>query len=176
MGKGKKEEGAKEGTAENVLNAFLPGLGGFISSLKKSSPEFKKRFEERNSEIEKRVAAGGSKRPVIDYNIRVRTLAPEHDTTASFRPSMKKRGQEPYSSKPKPRGADIFDEGDKIVVVMELPDVKKEDIKVEASGNIVEVSAKDYHEKIALPSEVSGKPVIKFKNGILELRLVKKGR
>ncbi|GEM_PF-5461994 len=117
-----------------------------------------------------------SRRPVIDYNVRVRTLAPEHDTTTSFKPLMKKATESKVISKPKPRSADIFDEKDKIVLVIELPGVKKEDIKVKASGNIVEISAGEYNETIKLPSEVSGKPVIKFKNGILELRLAKKGK
>jgi len=179
MSKQKKE--MDETTAEGVLGAFLPGIGRLISNLNDKSPVLKQRLEETNKEIERRIAAGGSKSPVIDYNVRVRTLAPEHDTTTSFRPSsfkpsMKKREQESYSSKPKPRDADVFDEDDKIVVIVELHGIKKEEIEVKVNGNAVEISAKDHHEKINLPCEVAGKPVIKFKNGILEVRLAKKGK
>lgn len=173
MAKQKKED---KTTSEGVLNAFLPGLGKLISNLNDNSPALKQRFEETNKEIEKRIAAGGSRKPVIDYNIRVRTLAPEHDTTTSFKPFVKKGEQESYSSKPKPRDADVFDENDKIVVVIELPGVKKEDIDVKANDGIVEISAKEYQEKIKLPCKVTGKPSIKFKNGILELRFAKKGK
>lgn len=166
----------EETTAEGVLDAFLPGIGKIFSNLKNTSPAFKQRIEETDREIERRIAAGGSRRPVIDYNVRVRTLAPEHNSTTSFKPLMKKATESKVISKPKPRSADIFDEKDKIVLVIELPGVKKENIKVKASGNIVEISAGEYNETIKLPSEVSGKPVIKFKNGILELRLAKKGK
>lgn len=173
MAKEKKGKNEEETTAEGVLGAFLPGLGKMISNLKNTSPSFKQRLEETDEEIERRIAAGGPRRPVIDCNVRVRTLAPEEDT--GFRPLVKKRGQGPCSSKPRPGGADIFDEKDKIVVVVELHGVKKEEINVEVNGDVVEISAREYKEKIKLPSKVSGKPVIKFKNGILELGLAKKG-
>lgn len=190
MAKEKKER--DETTAEGVLDAFLPGIGRLISNLNDKSPALKQRLEETDKEIERRIAAGGSRsvrtpfsslevsktsrKPVIDYNIRVRTLAPEHDTTTSFKSFVKKGEQKSYSSKPKPRDADVFDENDKIVVIVELSGVKKEEIVVKINGSVVEISAKEYHERINLPCEVTGKPVIKFKNGILELRLAKKGK
>lgn len=164
----------EETTTEGVLNAFFPGLGKMVSNLKNASPPLKQRIEENDKEMERRMASGGSKRPVIDYNLRIRTLVPENDTTTSFQPLVKKADAK-IIPKQKPAGADVFDEGNEIVVVVELRGMKKEEIEVKTDGAAVEISAKDYHERIDLPCEVAGKPAVKFKNGILELRLAKKG-
>ncbi len=172
----RQKEEDDETASEGVLNAFLPGIGKLMSNLKGNSQAIKQRLEETDKEIERRIAAGGSRRPVIDYNVRVRTLVPENDTTTSFKPFVKKGEQESYSSKPKPRDADVFDEGDKIVIVVELQGVKKVDINIKTSEDAIEISTQEYYKKITLPCEVSGEPGIRFKNGILELRFAKKGR
>lgn len=177
MGKEKKEK--DETGAEGVLNTLLPGLGELVSTLKERSPALKQRLEETDKEIERRIATGGSKKPIIDYGMRVRSLVPEggdgHATfNSSFRPLVKKAQALP---KPTQKAkADVFDEKDAIIIIAELPNVKKEDITVKADDGNVEISAMEYYEKIRLPTEVAGKPTMKFKNGILELRFAKKGR
>ncbi len=89
---------------------------------------------------------------------------------------------------------DLREEDDEIVITMELPGVKKEDIKVNATENFVEVRADikreeteekahyirrerfytGFYRRVELPYPVdpsTGKA--KFENGVLEIRLKK---
>ncbi len=89
--------------------------------------------------------------------------------------------------------ADIYETEDELVVVMELPGVRKEDINLTVSPSAVEVSAelteekedvKKYHKKerimrryyrrITLPVKVSTENVkAKYENGMLVIRIKK---
>ena len=92
--------------------------------------------------------------------------------------------------------ADVFEEGDTVVVKIEVPGLKKEEIDVEAAGDVVTISGKrDKEEKIAkkdyyrceraagafrrsvaLPFEVEpGKTTAQLRDGVLEVRARKKG-
>ena len=76
---------------------------------------------------------------------------------------------------------DIFDEGEYLNVIMELPGVKAEDIlsKLEAQKIIISTSSinKKYHQEIDLPAEVDTKDFSKtFNNNVLEIKLKKNTR
>lgn len=89
---------------------------------------------------------------------------------------------------------DVYEEGDDIVLKAELPGMKKEDIDLEISGDVVtlsgekkqeeEVEKKNYHRferlygsfsrSFTLPAEIQvQKATAKFKDGVLELRAPK---
>lgn len=73
---------------------------------------------------------------------------------------------------------DIFDEGDEVVLVAELPGVKDADIELAVRGDMVELTAKGpvqkYHCETLLPTEVKAEPVSReCENGYLQLRLAK---
>lgn len=78
---------------------------------------------------------------------------------------------------------DIYEEDGDIVVVVEVPGVRKEDIELRASPNELEISTKNtenipykYHKIIPLPVEID--PDIakaRYQNGILELKMKKVG-
>ncbi len=75
--------------------------------------------------------------------------------------------------------ADVFDEGDKLVVVAELPGVAEGDIHLEVKDDILSLSAeakdRKYRKEILLPSPVDATSMeSSFRNGILELTLRKK--
>jgi HSP20 family protein len=74
---------------------------------------------------------------------------------------------------------DVFDEGDAMIIVAELPGVDEKDIKFEIKDDIVTLSAgtgeKKYGKEILLPSSVDEKKVSSsYRNGIFELNLWKK--
>ncbi len=90
---------------------------------------------------------------------------------------------------------DMFDNGKEIVITLDLPGVKKEDVKINCSGDYIEISAKvsektskkkegyyyaersasSFKRGISLPVEVDCKKAKStFKNGVLEIRLPKK--
>lgn len=73
---------------------------------------------------------------------------------------------------------DIFDEGDEIVLVAELPGIKDADIELVIRGDVVELSAdgrvQKFHCETLLPTEVNAEPVSReCENGYLQVRLAK---
>ena len=80
---------------------------------------------------------------------------------------------------------DIYHENEYLVVVVEVPDVKKENIELKTSTTELEITTKNtgnepysrnYHKNISLPIEID--PDIakaRYKNGILEVKLKKVG-
>ncbi len=74
---------------------------------------------------------------------------------------------------------DTLDEGDRLVVVLELPGVEEKDIHLTVQGDILEVVAsgrdRKYQKEVLLPSPVDPASLKSFyRNGILEIRLAKR--
>lgn len=73
---------------------------------------------------------------------------------------------------------DVYEEGDTVVVVAEMPGVEKDKIRVRAEGRrlVIEASnGRKYYKEVDLPAEVDVKTSkASYKNGILEIRLKKK--
>jgi len=72
---------------------------------------------------------------------------------------------------------DVFDEGDVILVVAELPGVDQDDIHVEVNGDVLSLSTEGdtkYAKEILLPSVAEATPTqTTYRNGVLEIRLAK---
>ncbi len=73
---------------------------------------------------------------------------------------------------------DVFEEGDEIVVVAELPGVEPEQVKVRVKGKTLTIDVNNperpYHKTVELPAKVKkneARPTMR--NGVLELRLKK---
>jgi len=74
---------------------------------------------------------------------------------------------------------DVFDEGEKLVVIAELPGVEESDIHLEVRDDILNLTAeaegRKYSKEVLLPSPVdAGSMESSYKNGILEIKLRKK--
>ena len=75
---------------------------------------------------------------------------------------------------------DLFDEGDMVSIVVELPGVEEKDIQTEVSGDTLKLTTatkgRTYAKEIELPCAVEeGKLESFYKNGVLEIRLPKVG-
>ncbi len=72
---------------------------------------------------------------------------------------------------------DQFDEGDELVVVMELPGVEEKDVAVDVHGDVLGVTAESadrrYAKEMVLPSAVEPTPERSLRNGVLRLRFRK---
>lgn len=73
---------------------------------------------------------------------------------------------------------DIFEEGDYVVVVAEVPGVKKEDIELYAAEDFLRISVstaeRSYYKKLILPAKVNPRSAkASYKNGVLEVRFQK---
>ena len=74
---------------------------------------------------------------------------------------------------------DLVSLKDVVFVIVELPDFKKDEIKVKASKFQVEIKAKSernsFYRLVDLPDEIrEDRTTATFKNGVLELKLAKK--
>ena len=74
---------------------------------------------------------------------------------------------------------DVFDEGERLVVIAELPGVEEDDIHLEVKDDILDLAAeakdRKYSKEILLPSAVDASSMkTSYKNGILEIRLRKR--
>jgi HSP20 family protein len=72
---------------------------------------------------------------------------------------------------------DLFDEGQELLVVFELPGVSESEIAVELHGDILSLTTngqRKYAKELLLPSAVQADSLrTTYRNGILELRLTK---
>jgi len=75
--------------------------------------------------------------------------------------------------------ADIIATDDKVRVIVELPGVKKEDIKLSGTEDkltiSVDTSRRKYFKEVELPAKVDSKKLTsKYKNGVLDITVPKK--
>jgi HSP20 family molecular chaperone IbpA len=69
---------------------------------------------------------------------------------------------------------DIFDEKEKIKIIIELPGVNKYEIEITASSNEIEIKTPHHHKIIQLPAPVNNKIAkARYSNGILDIELEK---
>ncbi len=74
---------------------------------------------------------------------------------------------------------DVFDEGDYLMVIAELPGVVESDIHLEIKGDILSLKAegkdRKYSKEVLLPSEVEAESMeTQYKSGVMEIKLTKK--
>lgn len=149
------------------------GLIGLIGELA--------RLAEESRSYRKEVDFGG-KRGVIDFSVRAGPL--NSSATSLAKPRRRVVGrklavQPPVE--PIEKGeplVDIFDEGDSIKVVAELPGAEKDGINLELAEKLltirVKTQTKEYYKEVRLPTTVD-KAVAEstYRNGILEVKLKK---
>ena len=97
------------------------------------------------------------------------TLSPHAALSAN---SRGREVEEPY--------CDVYDEGEHVKLVFDIPGVEKDDVKVKSAGRLVTIDAergeRSYHREVEAPANVSEKPErAQYKNGVLELIYKKSG-
>lgn len=176
----KSGEGS-EGVAEGVLKGvgqMIPGLSGLIKGLEKS-PAFKDRLEKVNREIERKLKEAPLKRtgdrgPHIESSFSTRTLVQEEKP--SFGRKVKKT---PASPPPEPKEpvVDIFDEGDHLRIIAELPGVAEREMKTSLEKDIliIRINSPGWkpEHKITLPYAPQGKLEKVFRKGFLQIKVGK---
>lgn len=141
------------------------------NSIFGSMSDFERRFDEMFAELSRgrgktygyTMYQGPDGIPHIrEYGNAVGEYSPRLDTTVS----------EPLT--------DVVQDGKDIVVTVELPGAKKEDIVLESTDKALSIKVdteyKKYSKTVALPCEVSQDSAkAEYNNGILEVRLESKG-
>lgn len=178
---GKEEE--FEGIVEGILKEFgriIPGLEGLLKGVMRS-PAFKEKLGQIEKEIERKIKEAPLKRGVEKARGIPMGIPPGVRGRPTERYFVKERSlaEKPKGPPPKPeeKPVDIFDEEDHIKVIAEIPGVEEDDIKIDLRNNILTISVdipdRKYHQELKLPCEPKGKLEKTYKNGILEIKIMK---
>jgi HSP20 family protein len=155
------------GMGKISFGGIFKGLGNLIDLASRLSEE----GYEKRGEIK-----GLPKGAKGVYGVSIKTLA-GRPVIESFG-NIKETSKGPVVEEVREPMIDIFDEEDRISVIAELPGVSGDDIKVEAAGDILNLTASDrdrkYAKEILLPSKVKPESVkTSYRNGVLEITMEK---
>jgi HSP20 family protein len=111
------------------------------------------------------------------YGFRIRTMSGGKPVIDTFG-NVKETAKGPVVEEVREPIVDVFDEKDHILVIAELPGVSNDNIKVEVTGDILNLTTSDkdrqYAKEILLPCKVNEETLkTSYKNGILEITLEK---
>jgi HSP20 family molecular chaperone IbpA len=198
-----KTEGLAEGIAA-ALGKMVPGLGGLIKAAAQV-PEFQQRLAAIDEEVKRKFKeqpldraslgiAGNAIRRQMGIPPSVRRGRPGRSasTGAGDGQRLGEGGRRGKYRQPRPPRVhispetpaqlpvDVFDEGSRIVVLVEAPGLNVEDISVSLEGTVLLISVEAPHrrgvQRIELPCEVVGQPEMSLANGILSIQVRKASR
>jgi HSP20 family protein len=157
--------------------------------------EMEREFEENLRDIENKVPKDLVKEYVTEDGAKVREIGPlVYGSTTTIGPDGKPIVREFGNVRPRMRAgaspnilterqplSEVTSTDKEVIVTVELPGVSKEQIKIEANENQVDVKTegakRKYHEVIDLPTEVDIESVKStFTNGLLEITFSKKSK
>lgn len=166
--KTERKEGQERWRAEAGLGGMFKGLGSFFDLVSKMVEEGQEETT-RTGEIE---GLGGKLKGVYGFTVRVglggepviERFGNIQDTEAG-----------PVVTETREPVADVLDEGEELLVIVELPGVEEQAIQVAVRGDVLEVSASNqgrrYYKEVLLPATVdSASLTTSYRNGILEIR------
>lgn len=156
------------------MGGLFKGIGGLLDLVSKMAEEGKEEYV-RSGEVQDlggklkgvygfSIRTGLEGKPIIEQFGNIRATEAGTEVTETREPLL-----------------DVLDEGDRLVVVAELPGVDERDIQVTVQGDILELAAatsnRKYHREVLLPSAVDPTSLERsYRNGVLELRLAKAER
>lgn len=175
MKKEKKEEAAFEFGAKGLLGGLFKGLGNLIDLADKVTKEGG--VVEKSGEFN----VPGEKEMKGVYGFTIRTMTgPGGTRRPVVQPfgNIKKTPKGPVVEETREPIIDLFEEGDTIQIVAELPGISEQEIKYEVHGDVVSLSTtgkRKYSKEILLKTPVEeGNAQASYKNGMFELKLKKK--
>lgn len=173
--KRKEMAGKREETIERrkgFIGGFIDAIWDFLNVLK----EMEIQGKQESFEAGEMPGPAGSR---IGYQYRVRILGlRKGPTIPGIRQTRAKKSIKPEQKKPL---IDVFDHGRYISVIVSLPLVKKENLEFKIVGNVLKITVKtpkgEFDKDIPIPkaSQVKKIEKVSFKNGILEIKLKKRG-
>ena len=165
---GKKET---EGEFDLGLGGIFKGLGEFVEKLGD--------LAEKGKEFQKTGEIKGLNKNLSGlFGISIKGLGADKIKVEHFGNIHKDEKGEVVVDEVREPIVDIFEESDHTMIVAEMPGVEEKDIRIDLKDDILQISAKTrekkYHKEILLKeSFTKDKMVRTYKNGILEIKLMK---
>lgn len=161
------------------LGGLLNGVSGLLdkaADLAEKGEQLKKTGEFRVGGIPPGVRGGKDLRGV--YGFTIRTMAGGTPKVETFG-NIKKTPKGPVVEEMREPIVDIFDEGETIKVIAELPGIEEGDVHIEVKGDMLSLSAegktRKYSKEALLPAVVDEEKISSsYENGVLEVELHKK--
>ena len=161
----KRQKSGAAGQVLRGLGGLIPGLDSIVDGLEESEA-FQERLATINAKLEAELGEASS-RVGGERNPAHRTRCTETARAAAPNP--------PPSREPL---VDVFDEGDHLLIVAELPGAAKQGIAIEVqeAGLVLSAGApgRAYYKQVALPCPVQGEPATSYSNGVLQVTLAKR--
>ncbi len=161
------------------LGELFKGIGGFINLIAGmvEKIDLDRLDEDLMVELHRtdEVGRGGQVRGI--YGFSIRPVAGGVPRVQQFG-NVRQTKQGPVIDEVREPLADLFDEGDTLLIVAELPGVNEKDIKVEVDDGHLKLSTttaqRRYFKDLPLPCLVDGETMKStYKNGVLEITLRK---
>ena len=164
-----REEG--EARVDLGLGGLFRGIGSLVDLVSRMAEE----GEEGATRTDEMKAFGGKLKGV--YGVSVRTGLEGRPVIEQFG-NLLETESGPVVSETREPLVDVFDEGDYLRVIVELPGVEERDIQLKAVGDILEIAAhtrdRKYQKEVLLTSAVDLERLASsYRNGVLEIRLPK---
>ena len=161
-----------EAGIEFGLGGLFKGIGSFIDLLSKMTEEGKEEYT-RSGEVK---GSGDKVKGVYGFSVKIGlggkpVIEQFGNIKATEKGAVVEEVREPI--------VDVFDEGEHLVIISELPGVEEDDIHLDVKGDILDLTAegkdRKYNKEVLLPSPVDAATMeSSYKNGILEIRFKKK--
>lgn len=175
LGEKKETEYYEESIVGDLVSSLIPGFGKIVKTLEKTSPEFRQRIAETDSEIKHRLETGwNDKKPTISYGVSIRHLDTRPVKTSTREKPKKEINEVKIESTDIEPVFDVFEEDNYVSVIAEIPDASEEDIQTELEGSKLKISAGLYSKTVVLPAEAEAIEEKSFKNRVLQLKIKSK--
>ena len=169
----KREEKEAKVAFDFGLGGLFKGIGGLFDIVSKMTEEGKEEYS-RSGEIK---GLGDKARGIYGFSVKMGIGGqPTVEQFGNIRKTAK--GSVEVAEVREPI-VDVFDEGEYVMVIAELPGVDESDIHLDIKGDVLNLKAerrdRKYSKEVLLPAQVEAESKeSQFRSGILELKLVKK--
>jgi HSP20 family protein len=170
--KGKEGMDIDFGIGKLSLGGLFKGIENLVdlaAKLKEAGGEIKKEGEIDLSRLKEGMKGV--------YGFSIKTAVGGKPVVETFG-NIKKTPEGPVVEEEREPLIDVFDEGDEILIISEVPGINGEGITLDLKGDILEIVAvgksRKYRKEVLLPVQVRKDTLsYTYKNGILEIRVKK---
>lgn len=160
------------GQAGFGLGGLFKGIGSLLDLVSRMAEEGKEETV-GSGEVE---ALGGKLKGVYGFSVR---MGQGGQPVIEQFGNLRETESGPVVTETREPLVDVLDEGDRAMVIAELPGVEEEDIDLKVEGDILEIAAstreRKYQKEVLLPSPVDpGSVESSYRNGVLQITLAKK--